>query len=50
MAKSNLDIFMAIYDALTPENRAQLAALLEEVLRSQSASSDSPPSGKETAS
>lgn len=41
MAKSNLDIFLAIYDALTPKNRTQLVALLEEAVRNQSASIDS---------
>ena len=41
VAKSNLDIFLAIYDALTPKNRTQLVALLEEAVRNQSASIDS---------
>ena len=35
--------FMEIYDALTPENRARLAALLRELAHSQEAASDSPP-------
>lgn len=50
VTKNNLDAFLEIYDALTPENRARLAALLEAAAHNQSASSDSPPSGKETAS
>ena len=48
VTKSNLDIFLAIYDALTPKNRARLVVLLEAAVHNQSASSDSPPIEKET--
>ena len=44
----NLELFLQIYDALTPENQARLAALLEEVARSQEVSADSLPTEKET--
>lgn len=47
MPNTKLEIFLAIYDALTPENRDRLAALLEAIVRNQSACSDSPPSEKE---
>ena len=43
----NATRFMQIYDTLTPENRARLAALLAEVQRSQEAASDSLLSEKE---
>lgn len=38
--------FLKLYDALTPENRARLFALLEELAQSQGVSFDSRP--KET--
>ena len=39
-------LFLKVYDALTPENRARLFALLEELAQSQGVSFDSRP--KET--
>ena len=38
--------FMKIYNTLTPENRARLAALLKELVRNQEAASGSPPTEK----
>lgn len=40
MDQTKEEIFMHIFDTLTPENRARLAVLLEAVEHSQSTSSD----------
>ena len=41
MNESNESIILELYELLSPENRERLLALLEEAVRSQSASPDS---------
>lgn len=42
MEEPKEEIFIRIFDTLTPENRARLAVLLEAVVHNQATSSDSP--------
>lgn len=48
VTKSNLDVFLEIFDTLTPENRDRIVELLEAAAHNQSASSDFDQSAKET--
>ena len=42
MEETKEELFIRIFDTLTPENRALLVVLLEAVARNQATSSDSP--------